>query len=79
MEVDETYIGQNPLNPIVEAKRAGMFNKNCMMTLVDRTTGRAKSIVIDRFDGAKVRDTRIIMDTLGLMMQIGAIAPPPAA
>jgi steroid delta-isomerase-like uncharacterized protein len=33
-------------------------------------------IVIDRFDGNKVRDTRIIMDTLGLMMQIGAIPPP---
>ena len=36
-------------------------------------------VVIDRFDGDKVRDTRIIMDTLGLMMQIGAIPPPPAA
>jgi steroid delta-isomerase-like uncharacterized protein len=36
-------------------------------------------VVIDRFDGGKVRHTRIIMDTLGLMMQIGAIPPPPAA
>ena len=35
-------------------------------------------VVIDHFDGDKVRDTRIIMDTLGLMMQLGAI-PPPAA
>ena len=35
-------------------------------------------VVIDRFDGDKVRDTRIIMDTLGLMMQIGAVPPPPA-
>ena len=36
-------------------------------------------VVIDRFDGNKVRDTRIIMDGLGLMMQIGAIPPPPSA
>ena len=35
-------------------------------------------VVIDHFDGDKVRNTRIIMDTLGLMMQLGAI-PPPAA
>jgi steroid delta-isomerase-like uncharacterized protein len=36
-------------------------------------------IAIDRFDGDKIRDTRIIMDTLGLMMQIGAIPAPPSA
>ena len=33
-------------------------------------------VVIDRFDGEKIRDTRIIMDALGLMMQIGAIPGP---
>jgi len=33
-------------------------------------------MVIDRFDGEKIRETRIIMDTLGLMMQIGAIPSP---
>lgn len=41
--------------------------------------GRKVSVwgmVIDRFDGEKVRDTRIIMDALGLMMQIGAIPAP---
>lgn len=36
-------------------------------------------VVIDRFDGHKVRETRIIMDTLGLMIHIGAIPPPTAA
>ena len=42
-------------------------------------SGRKVSVwgmVIDRFDGEKVRDTRIIMDALGLMMQIGAIPTP---
>lgn len=33
-------------------------------------------MVIDRFEGDKIRDTRIIMDSLGLMMQIGAIPAP---
>ena len=35
-------------------------------------------VVIDRFDGEKIRETRIIMDVLGLMMQIGAIPSPSA-
>ena len=33
-------------------------------------------IVIDRFEGGKIKDTRIIMDTLGLMMQLGVLPPP---
>ena len=33
-------------------------------------------MVIDRFRGEKIKDTRIIMDTLGLMMQVGAVPPP---
>ena len=32
-------------------------------------------IVIDRFDGGKIKDTRIIMDTLGLMAQLGVFPP----
>lgn len=38
-------------------------------------TGRSVTVwgmVIDRFEGRKIKDTRIIMDTLGLMMQLGA-------
>lgn len=30
-------------------------------------------MVIDRFDGAKVKSTRILMDTLSLMQQLGAL------
>jgi steroid delta-isomerase-like uncharacterized protein len=43
-------------------------------------TGRPVTVwgmVIDRFEGGKIRDTRIIMDTLGLMMQLGAIPAAP--
>ena len=38
-------------------------------------TGRSVKvwgIVIDRFAGGKIKETRIIMDTLGLLMQLGA-------
>jgi steroid delta-isomerase-like uncharacterized protein len=33
-------------------------------------------MVIDRLEDGKIKETRIIMDTLGLMMQLGAIASP---
>lgn len=39
---------------------------------------RVWGVVIDRLEAGRIRDTRIIMDTLGLMMQLGA-APSPAA
>ena len=39
---------------------------------------RVWGIVIDRLEDVRIKDTRIIMDTLGLMMQLGAIAPPGA-
>jgi len=35
-------------------------------------------MVIDRFEGARIKDTRIIMDTLGLMMQLGVVPAPRA-
>jgi steroid delta-isomerase-like uncharacterized protein len=33
-------------------------------------------MVIDCFDGGKIKDTRMIMDTLGLMIQLGVVPPP---
>jgi steroid delta-isomerase-like uncharacterized protein len=33
-------------------------------------------IVIDRLESGKIKDTRIIMDALGLMMQLGVFPPP---
>jgi steroid delta-isomerase-like uncharacterized protein len=41
-------------------------------------TGRHVSVwgmVIDQFEGEKIKSTRIIMDALGLMMQLGAFPP----
>ena len=31
--------------------------------------------VIDRFEGGKIKDSRLIMDALGLMMQLGVFPP----
>ena len=39
---------------------------------------RVWGIVVDRLEDGRIKDTRIIMDTLGLMMQLGAVAPPGA-
>ena len=41
-------------------------------------TGRSVTVwgmVIDRFEGQKIKSTRIIMDALGLMAQLGAFPP----
>ncbi len=39
---------------------------------------RVWGIVIDRLVEGRIKDTRIIMDSLGLMMQLGALPPPKA-
>ncbi len=38
---------------------------------------RVWGMVIDRLEGGKIKETRILMDTLGLMMQLGVVPPPP--
>ncbi len=39
---------------------------------------RVWGIVIDRLVAGRIKETRIIMDSLGLMMQLGALPAPPA-
>jgi len=43
VEVDETFIGREPGKPV----RRGVGHKMKVLTLVDRTTGQAKSVVVD--------------------------------
>jgi len=38
-----------------------------------------KGVVIDRLEGGKMAESRILMDTLGMMQQLGVLAPPPAS
>jgi steroid delta-isomerase-like uncharacterized protein len=45
-------------------------------------TGRSvevKGVVIDHLEDGKMADSRILMDTIGLMQQLGAIPGPPSA
>jgi steroid delta-isomerase-like uncharacterized protein len=45
-------------------------------------TGRSVTVVgvvIDLLDSGKMAESRILMNTLGMMQQLGVIAPPPAA
>jgi steroid delta-isomerase-like uncharacterized protein len=45
-------------------------------------TGRqveVKGVVIDRLETGKMADSRILMDTLGLLQQLGALPSPPSA
>lgn len=35
-----------------------------------------KGVVIDRLSGGKMADSRILMDSLGMMQQLGVIPPP---
>jgi steroid delta-isomerase-like uncharacterized protein len=37
---------------------------------------RVWGIVIDRLQDGRIKDTRIIMDTLGMMAQLGVLPPP---
>ena len=37
---------------------------------------RVWGVVIDRLEAGRIKDTRILMDALGLMMQLGALPPP---
>lgn len=40
---------------------------------------RVWGIVIDRLEGGRIKDTRIIMDTLGMMGQLGVLPGPATA
>jgi transposase-like protein len=66
VEVDETYIGFDPDNPPEDGKLVRSGNKNRVLTLVDRTTGRARSMVVDTMDAAtigEILETNIAVET----------------
>jgi predicted ester cyclase len=47
----------------------------------DKVAGRSVrvwGIVIDRLEKGRIKETRIIMDIFGMMIQLGALAPPTA-
>jgi transposase-like protein len=46
VEVDETFIGHDPLHPTKPGGRQGIANMNRVLSLVDRGTGEARSFVV---------------------------------
>lgn len=76
VEVDETYIGREPGKPI---KRA-FHHKLKVLTLVDRETGRARSMVVDNIRPATIapivlgnlhREARLMTDEAGHYLHVG--------
>ncbi|WP_339872598.1 IS1595 family transposase [uncultured Brevundimonas sp.] len=56
VEVDETYIGFDPDHPVKQGQKVRTPHKNKVISLVDRSTGRAKSYVVDRVDVGTVAE-----------------------
>jgi transposase-like protein len=55
VEVDETFFGDDPDMPS-PTKHTRVHNKNKIVTLVDRASGRAKSYVVDRLNTATITE-----------------------
>jgi transposase-like protein len=53
VEIDETYIGVNP-DARTDVKRLNWVQKNAVLTLIDRDSGRARSMVVEGLNAAKV-------------------------
>jgi transposase-like protein len=65
VEVDETYIGVDP----TQKTRRGYQHKNKVLSLVDRTTGKARSIVVDDVDTRTVMP--IVVETCTRRLTLG--------
>ena len=68
VEADETYLGRDPKK---SKPRMGPAEKNRILSLIDRTTGRAQSMVVDSFKASAIvpilreniaREARVLTD-----------------
>ena len=76
VEVDETYIGREPVKPV---KRA-FHHKMKVLSLVDRSTGQVRSVVVDNIRPATIapivldnlhREARLMTDEAGHYLAVG--------
>jgi transposase-like protein len=82
VEVDETFIGHDKTQkPRGEKKGRGYEHKNKILSLVDRTTGQARSIVVDDVKAATLipilqanieREARVMTDEAGQYQSVYA-------
>lgn len=77
VEVDETYIGRDP---VFKKKRAGFQHKNKVLALIDRDTGKARSIHMEHISMPTItpilkeniaREARVLTDQAGHYKQLG--------
>jgi transposase-like protein len=81
VEVDETFIGRDfNKKPKGEKKGRGYDHKNKVLSLVDRTTGQARSVVVDDLKTKTLfpilqanisREARILTDEAGQYKTVG--------
>lgn len=81
VEVDETFIGRDfTKKPKGEKKGRGYDHKNKILSLVDRTTGQARSVVVDNLKTSTLmpilqanisREARIMTDEAGQYKNVG--------
>jgi transposase-like protein len=78
VEADETFWGQNPNVP--GDSKMPIHNMNRVLTLVDRDTGRARSMVVEKFDAATMmpilaeniaREAYLLTDESGVYQSVG--------
>jgi transposase-like protein len=80
VEVDETYIGREPGKPV----RRAFHHKMKVLSLVDRDTGRVRSMVVDNIRPATIapivlenlhREARLMTDEAGHYLAVGREFP----
>jgi transposase-like protein len=81
VEVDETFIGHDySVKPKGEKKGRGYMHKNKVFSLVDRTTGQARSIVVDEINASTLvpimreniaREARVMTDEAAQYKLVG--------
>ena len=79
VEVDETFIGQDPDAP-APGKRANYNQMNKVLSLVDRETGQVRSMVVDRLSAAEIgpilaanisKEARLMTDEARFYLPLG--------
>lgn len=83
VEVDETFIGNDKtIKPKGEKRGRGYHHKNKVLSLVDRNSGKARSMVIDDVKASTImpilqaniaREARILTDEAGQYVQVGKV------
>jgi transposase-like protein len=80
VEVDETFIGRDPDNVVKKDMQFGIANMNKVLSLVDRTTGAARSFVIKDLRIATIapilaanvsREARLLTDEAARYRELG--------